>query len=707
MSNCSLRFVFINTSTIKQTMRKNYFNSLLVMGSALLMLASANAQTSVLFQNFEASKTTAPAGWTQQVAASDPSNKGWKFGSKFPGVLASYIPSHTYYTFVDDYQYNTSLVANNDTLYSPVFSCSGQNHVFVSFDLMYAQNTGLEMATLIASNDGGVTWNTMDTLYPDANDDFNWQDSLEFDISSVAANQANVKIAVTYFDGEPNGYGSGAQGLGIALDNIDVFAPLSYDLSVASQNLPYLMQTGKAYTFTGTVANYGGNSITSMTLNYSVNGGAAKTDNISGITGFNSLTLYNFSHSVSFTPPTAGVYTVKFWANNLNGANVDQFHANDTLTVNFMAIDSIKPKVALFEDVVGQSCYYCMLAAPNVDSVSAKNPTNLNVIHYHVPYPGPPDYMYDAATTVGDSMISYYNVSGTPTGELDGQVLYPGALAAPQDLSTPNVAQDLAVGSAFKINIASATYTTNTNTYSVSANITAYGNFPAGLSAKAVLVVDSITYTKDYSSDDPQSGFAPPIGTTPGGDPDNLFPYLLKFPTVAEAFLTPYSGTPLNAFTSGQTQTLNGSWTKNHAWSDSGKQYPYDSSITAHIVVFVQSNSGAPSVGIPAQYVLQSASALVTNIVGINEISNGVSFGMYPNPTNSLTHIAYKLDREQNVSIGVYNMLGEEVLSLNQGMVSAGQHEIMLDGTSLSSGVYTVRFIADGASTAQKLIIQR
>lgn len=689
-------------------MKKKYLNSLLAIGTSVVMFTAANAQTSVLFQNFEASKTVAPAGWTQELTASAPTNKGWEFANKFPGVLASYIPAHTYYTFVDDYSYNTKLKANNDTLYSPAFSCTGQNHVFASFDLMYAQNTGLEMATLIASSDGGKTWSTVDTLYPDANNDFNWQDSLEYDISSVAANQANVKIAVTYFDGEPNGYGSGAQGLAIALDNIDVFAPLAYDLGVLSQNLPYLMQTGTAYTFTGSIGNYGGDSIASFTLNYSVNGGVAKTDNITGITGFNSLTAYNFTDNVVFTPPAAGTYTVKFWANNLNISNTDQFHANDTLTANFLVIDSVKPRVALYEDVVGQSCYYCMLSAPNVDSVSAKNPTTCNVIHYHVPYPGPPDYMYFADSVLGDRMISYYNVGGTPTGELDGQSLYPGALAAPQDMSTANLAQEVAVGSAFKINITSCTYSTNTNSYSVSANITAYGNFPAGLSAKAVLVVDSITYTQDYSTDDPTSGFAPPIGTTAGGDPDYLFPYLLKFPTVAEASLTPYeTGTALNAFTSGQMQTLNASWTKNHAWSDSAKQYPYDSSVTAHIVVFVQSNSGAPSVGIPAQYVLQSASALVTNIVGINEISNGVSFGMYPNPSSNITHIAYKLDREQNVNIGVYNILGEQVLSLNQGMVSAGQHEIMLDGSTLAAGIYTVRFIADGAATTQKLVIQR
>lgn len=470
------------------------------------------------------------------------------------------------------------------------------------------------------------------------------------------------------------------------------------------------MQVGNAYTFTGTIYNNGGDSIVSMHLNYTVNGGPVQTDNITAIAGFNALSTYNFSHSITFTPPSAGNYKVKIWADNLNGANVDQNHANDTLVANFMAIGAVQARTAVYEDVVGQSCYYCMLSAPNVDSVYMNNTKNVNILHYHVPYPTTPDYMYSVNTALGSAMISYYSVSGTPTGELDGQTLYPGTLAAPQDLSTPNIAQENAIGSPFTINITSCTYNTGTKVYSLNATITSYATFAAGLSAKVALTVDSIMYTADYSADDPTSSFQPPIGTTAaasGGTPDYLYKYTETFSSVVEDMLPSTSGTTLAAFTPASTQTLTLSWTKNHPWSQNGKTYPYDSSATTHMTVFIQTNSAMPASGVPAKYVFQSASSLVTTVLGFEEISNGVYFEMYPNPTSSNTTLNFKLDKSTQVNVDVYDMLGQKVIASNNGTMSAGEHAMNIDCTGLQSGVYFVKIATDNGTVTKRLVVQQ
>jgi len=52
-------------------------------------------------------------------------------------------------------------------------------------------------------------------------------------------------------------------------------------------------------------------------------------------------------------------------------------------------------------------------------------------------------------------------------------------------------------------------------------------------------------------------------------------------------------------------------------------------------------------------------------------------------------------------------MLGEKVYSVDNGKMSAGQHIITLDGSTLQSGVYLVRFTTDNVTTVKRLVIQK
>ncbi len=131
-----------------------------------------------------------------------------------------------------------------------------------------------------------------------------WVDSALYDISSVAANQANVKVAFTYY----NGYGSPGNGyvaVGMGVDNSDIYAPPSYDLSTVSQNAPLFVQVGKPYTLSGAIDNFGGTAITQMQMNYKVIGYTiSQSQVISGIVGFNALTQVTWTlNSIPWTPP--------------------------------------------------------------------------------------------------------------------------------------------------------------------------------------------------------------------------------------------------------------------------------------------------------------------------------------------------------------------------------------------------------------------
>ncbi|MBI3195054.1 MAG: HYR domain-containing protein, partial [Ignavibacteriae bacterium] len=69
----------------------------------------------------------------------------------------------------------------------------------------------------------------------------------------------------------------------------------------------------------------------------------------------------------------------------------------------------------------------------------------------------------------------------------------------------------------------------------------------------------------------------------------------------------------------------------------------------------------------------------------------------YPNPFNPMTRIQFELEVPSNVTLKVFNLLGQEIGSLlNNQELGEGLQEIEFDATSLPTGVYFYRLEADG-----------
>ena len=77
------------------------------------------------------------------------------------------------------------------------------------------------------------------------------------------------------------------------------------------------------------------------------------------------------------------------------------------------------------------------------------------------------------------------------------------------------------------------------------------------------------------------------------------------------------------------------------------------------------------------------------NITGFYLLQN------YPNPFNPDTRIEFSLPGESRVTIKVYNVLGEELITLLNENISAGTHEVMFSAQQkLTSGIYYYRIKA-------------
>ena len=73
----------------------------------------------------------------------------------------------------------------------------------------------------------------------------------------------------------------------------------------------------------------------------------------------------------------------------------------------------------------------------------------------------------------------------------------------------------------------------------------------------------------------------------------------------------------------------------------------------------------------------------------------------YPNPFNPTTNIAYAVPVKSNVTLDVYNLIGQKVITLFEGEVEAGKHTAQFNASSISSGIYLFKLTAVGENGAQ------
>lgn len=94
--------------------------------------------------------------------------------------------------------------------------------------------------------------------------------------------------------------------------------------------------------------------------------------------------------------------------------------------------------------------------------------------------------------------------------------------------------------------------------------------------------------------------------------------------------------------------------------------------------------------------------------VGTEEEENPDAFRLaqnYPNPFNPSTNISFNLPSSGEVSLKVYNLLGQEVASLVDGRLNSGSHTFTFDASQLASGMYIYRLQAGNHLQTKKMML--
>ncbi len=97
---------------------------------------------------------------------------------------------------------------------------------------------------------------------------------------------------------------------------------------------------------------------------------------------------------------------------------------------------------------------------------------------------------------------------------------------------------------------------------------------------------------------------------------------------------------------------------------------------------------------------------------GVRSLPNQLPAGYallqnYPNPFNPTTMIRFTLPAAGNVTLDVYNVLGQRVAVLLNQHMAAGVFDVPFNASALSSGVYLYRLNVNGYTSVNKMILMR
>ncbi len=94
--------------------------------------------------------------------------------------------------------------------------------------------------------------------------------------------------------------------------------------------------------------------------------------------------------------------------------------------------------------------------------------------------------------------------------------------------------------------------------------------------------------------------------------------------------------------------------------------------------------------------------------IEVQSFENPVTYELlqnYPNPFNPSTTIKFALPEKANVTLTVYNQIGEKIADLVNGRMESGYHSVLWNAQNIASGVYFYQLKAGSFISVKKLIL--
>lgn len=644
-----------------------------LLAMALLGVAvTTKAQTVILTQDFEGSGL--PSGWTRTQASP---SVGWEFGNNL-GSAYFPIPAHTRYAASNDDAHDDNTTnANNaslDRLITPAMDLSpyAGTGVVLKFDYIQPANYG-STGSIEVSTNGGTTWTSVVTVDPSAG----WASGT---VSLGAYLVSNVMVAFRHDDG-----GYWADGFGI--DNVVVRSVAANDIAMESITVADYVAAGNV-NITGVLSNQGYSTLTSATINYSINGGAAVSAPLTGL----NVTLgstYSFSHSTPANLSTPGSYTLKVWSSMPN-SSADADNLNDTLTKTINVLSSIPRKNAVLEDHTGAWCQFCpdgTVVAELVDDNYADQSIVLAV------------HNSDAMSTADGDMIANEYISGYPGGLIDHfQFPTESDVEVNRGVWDTRMADRLTYVVPVGVGFESVSWDPNTRQISATVRADYFGNASGDMRMNLVIAEDSV------------------VGTGSGYNQVNYYNTQSGHPFFG-------AGNPILGFVHDHVARafLGGAWGQAGiipASVGDGDNFTYTFTYTlpasyrwnkVKLVAMVQRYNSDPK----QREIMNAEEVSLETAVALDEANTPeMAINAFPNPFSTYTQVEFDLPVAGQVMIDVVDMFGKTVARLNDGFMTQGMHSVKwhgntLEGAPAANGVYMIVFKTGETTQIEKVVLSR
>ena len=101
-------------------------------------------------------------------------------------------------------------------------------------------------------------------------------------------------------------------------------------------------------------------------------------------------------------------------------------------------------------------------------------------------------------------------------------------------------------------------------------------------------------------------------------------------------------------------------------------------------------------------------SGTIVGVTGQEEVPASFSLEQnYPNPFNPSTTVHFELPTAAHVTLKVYNVLGQEVMTVLDEEMAGGRYDVRIHASALSSGAYFYRLHAGDFVQTRKLVVLR
>jgi hypothetical protein len=457
---------------------------------------------------------------------------------------------------------------------------------------------------------------------------------------------------------------------------------ISYDAAVTSSDFGNFVNVG-ANTVSGSFSNYGSQTITSYDLNYSVDGGAAVTESITGV----SIAVFGgtgtYTHGTPLTIASGGEqHDVCIWIDNING-NADERTCNDQTCVDVFSNNGTSASTikVVLEEFTGSWCGWCPDGAIIMEDLIAANPGTVIGISVHD----------GDAMEYAEGIRSEFGVSAYPNGMVDRKV-FPGEADEPHSRGqrTANVNAQLTRYTPVEVSV-DQTYDAATRI--ITATVTAdFVDFAAG-DMRFVMAVTEDNLTGSGTGYDQVNYLNGTAGHLyeGAGDPIVGFSHghVLRAnePGVfGNAGVIPSSVSPGSTYSETFTYVI---------------PTTYDETEISVIGFVSYSNPGA----IGEREILNADEKKLSE-ASLDEQSLIGSLSIAPNPVEDQFTIELDLRQAMDAEIVIYNTAGQEVNKIASGSYAAGSQTIQASVGDLTSGVYYVTIITENHSLTEKLVVK-